>query len=216
MSLRILLADDHKMFRDAVRPLLEGTPGLAIVGEAGDGLDAVRLAAEVRPDVVVMDISMPGLNGIEAARQILAADPRVRVIILSMHADRRFVTETLKAGAAGYLLKDGPISDLVEAIRTVAQGRTFLSRSIQDVVVQDYVGLARRADGSAFSVLSAREREVLQLLAEGRTTKEIADRLSISAKTVETHRRQTMDKLGLRSVAELTKYAIREGLTPLD
>jgi len=216
MSPRILLADDHKMFRDAVRPLLERTPGMTIVGEAGDGLDAVRLAAELQPDVIVMDISMPGLNGIEAARQILAAAPRIRVIILSMHADRRFVTETLKAGAAGYLLKDGPISELVEAIRTVAAGGTFLSRPIQEVVVQDYVGLARRADGSAFSVLSPREREVLQLVAEGRSTKEIADRLSISAKTVETHRRQVMDKLGLRSVAELTKYAVREGLTPLD
>lgn len=216
MSLRILLADDHKMFRDGLRPLLEGTPGLSVAGEAADGHEAVRLAAELRPDVVVMDISMPDLNGIEATRRIRAVAPGTRVIVLSMHADRRFVTEALKAGACGYLLKDSAFAELVEAIRSAAQGRAFLSRAITDVVVQDYVGLARQEDGSAFAILSAREREVLQLVAEGSSTKEIADRLAISVKTVETHRRQIMERLGLRSVAELTKYAIREGLTPLD
>lgn len=216
MSPRIMLVDDHQMFRDGLRPLLERTPGHEVVAEAGDGHAAVRLAAELVPDVVVMDVSLPGLNGIEASRQILAANPAVKVIILSMHADRRFVTATLKAGAVGYVLKESAYNELITAIQAAVRGRTFLSPPIQDLVVQDYAALTRQDGDSAFTRLSGREREVLQLLAEGCSTKEIADRLNVSVKTVETHRKQVMDKLNLHSVAELTKYAIREGLTPLD
>lgn len=216
MTLRVLLVDDHRMFREALRPLLAQTPGFEIVGEAGDGQQAIEFAARLAPDVVIMDVSMPGLNGLEATRRILADRPRTRVVVLSMHADRRFVAETLRAGAAAYVLKDAGFAELVRALQAVAEGRTYLSEPVRQLVVQEYVAGLQREDRSAFSLLSAREREVLQLVAEGASTKEIGDRLSVSVKTVETHRRQIMEKLDLHSVAELTKYAIREGLTPLD
>lgn len=216
MNLRVVLVDDHRMFREALRPLLAQTPGFEIVGEAGDGQQAIELCAQLAPDVVIMDVSMPGLNGLEATRRILADRPRTRVVVLSMHADRRFVAETLRAGAAAYVLKDAGFAELVRALQAVAEGRTYLSEPVRQLVVQEYVAGLQREDRSAFSLLSAREREVLQLVAEGVSTKEIGDRLSVSVKTVETHRRQIMEKLDLHSVAELTKYAIREGLTPLD
>lgn len=216
MTLRVVLVDDHRMFREALRPLLAQTPGFEIAGEAGDGQAAVELCARLTPDVVIMDVSMPGLNGLEATRRILAERPRTRVVVLSMHADRRFVAETLRAGAAAYVLKDAGFAELVRALQAVAEGRTYLSEPVRQLVVQEYVAGLQREDRSAFSLLSAREREVLQLVAEGASTKEIGDRLSVSVKTVETHRRQIMEKLDLHSVAELTKYAIREGLTPLD
>lgn len=216
MTLRVVLVDDHRMFREALRPLLAQTPGFEIAGEAGDGQEAVELCARLAPDVVIMDVSMPGLNGLEATRRILAERPRTRVVVLSMHADRRFVAETLRAGAAAYVLKDAGFAELVRALQAVAEGRTYLSEPVRQLVVQEYVAGLQREDRSAFSLLSAREREVLQLVAEGASTKEIGDRLSVSVKTIETHRRQIMEKLDLHSVAELTKYAIREGLTPLD
>lgn len=216
MNLRVVLVDDHRMFREALRPLLAQTPGFEIVGEAGDGQQAIELCAQLAPDVVIMDVSMPGLNGLEATRRILADRPRTRVVVLSMHADRRFVAETLRAGAAAYVLKDAGFAELVRALQAVAEGRTYLSEPVRQLVVQEYVAGLQREDRSAFSLLSAREREVLQLVAEGASTKEIGDRLSVSVKTIETHRRQIMEKLDLHSVAELTKYAIREGLTPLD
>ena len=216
MNLRVVLVDDHRMFREALRPLLAQTPGFEIAGEAGDGQQAIELCAQLAPDVVIMDVSMPGLNGIEATRRILAERPQTRVVVLSMHADRRFVAETLRAGAAAYVLKDAGFAELVRALQAVAEGRTYLSEPVRQLVVQEYVAGLQREDRSAFSLLSAREREVLQLVAEGVSTKEIGDRLSVSVKTVETHRRQIMEKLDLHSVAELTKYAIREGLTPLD
>jgi DNA-binding NarL/FixJ family response regulator len=216
VNLRIVLVDDHRMFREALHPLLAQTPGFEVVAEAGDGQEAVDLVAGLAPDIVVMDVSMPGLNGIEATRRILAERPQTRVVVLSMHADRRFVAETLRAGAAAYVLKDAGFAELVRALQAVAAGRTYLSEQVRQLVVQEYVAVLQRDDASVFTVLSAREREVLQLVAEGASTKEIADRLSVSVKTVETHRRQIMEKLDLHSVAELTKYAIREGLTPLD
>lgn len=216
MTLRVVLVDDHRMFREAMCTLLAQTPGFEVAGEAGDGQQAVELCALLAPDVVIMDVSMPGLNGLEATRRILADRPRTRVVVLSMHADRRFVAETLRAGATAYVLKDAGFAELVRALQAVAEGRTYLSEPVRQLVVQEYVAGLQRGDRSAFSLLSAREREVLQLVAEGASTKEIGDRLSISVKTVETHRRQIMEKLDLHSVAELTKYAIREGLTPLD
>jgi len=216
MSIRILLADDHKIVRDGVRSLIEKEPDMDVIAEAGDGRTAVRLAQELAPAVVVMDISMPDLNGMEAARQIADTAPDVRVLALSMYADRRFVSEMLRAGASGYLPKKCAFEELADAIRTVATGRIYLSPTISEVVVQDYVRHLADADAPAPSLLSAREREVLQLVAEGHSTKQIAVRLGVSAKTIETHRRRIMDKLSLHSVAELTKYAVREGLSELD
>jgi DNA-binding NarL/FixJ family response regulator len=216
VTVRVLLADDHQLFRDGLRSLLQCAPGFEVIGEAADGLEAVRLTATLRPDVVLLDVSMPGLNGVEATRSIVAKAPGTRVLIVSMHADRRFVAETLRVGAAGYLLKDSAFPEVVRAIEAVMAGHVFLSPAITDVVAQDFAARGRPPESSAFRLLTPREREVLQLLTEGIATKELAGKLSVSVKTVETHRRQIMDKLGLHSVAELTKYAVREGITPLE
>lgn len=216
MTVTILLADDHRIFRDGLRPLLAAQPEFAVVAEAEDGLEALRLALELEPTVAVLDISMPGLSGIEVARRLAHEAPGVRTIILSMHSDRRFVLEALRAGARGYLLKDTGFTELVTAIRAVCAGRIHLGADISEQVIRDYLTLADTGPGGALAVLSGREREVLQLLAEGLATKEIADRLHLSGKTVESHRKAVMDKLEIRSIAELTKFAIREGLTPLD
>jgi DNA-binding NarL/FixJ family response regulator len=214
MQIRVLLADDHGIIRDGLRDLIDRQRITKVVGETDDGKKAVRMAHKLMPDVVVMDIGMPNLNGIEATRQITSAGNSPKIIGLSMHSDRRYVTEMLKAGAAGYLLKDSAFEELLEAIRTVMKGRTYLSPGIAETVVDEY----RRTvttDNSAFSLLTVREREVLQQIAEGRATKEIAASLFVSVKTIETHRRQIMEKTGYHSVAEFTKYALREGLTCL-
>lgn len=216
MSLRILLADDHRIFRAGLRPLLAAEADLDVVAEAENGLRALELARELLPDIAVLDITMPGLNGLEVTRHLAQEAPSVRVIILSMHSDRRYVLEALRAGARGYLLKEGGFEELLVAVRAVADGRIHLGAAVGEQVIRDYVQLARDDEGGAFAVLSGREREVLQLLAEGLATKEIADRLVLSVKTVESHRKAVMDKLEIHSIAELTKYAIREGLTPLD
>lgn len=217
MITRILLADDHAIVLDGLASLLDKYADFAVVGRASDGPEAVRLAAELSPDMVIMDISMPGLNGIDATRKILAADPRIKVIALSMHNDARYISEALKSGALGYLLKESAFDELIAALRTVLKGRCYLSSSITGTVVKDYVSrLEGSGNGSgAFTVLSRREREVLQALAEGLSTKDIAGKLGVSVKTIETYRSQIMDKLDIHSVAELTKYAIREGLTSL-
>lgn len=216
MTIRLLMADDHRIFRDGLRPLLDGRNDLEIVGEADNGLAALDLCRSCRPDVAVLDISMPGLNGIEVTRTLARELPGVRVIILSMHSDRRFVQEALRAGARGYVLKDAGFDELLAGVLAVAAGRYHLDAGIGEQVVKDYLDLVEADSGSAFGVLSAREREVLQMLAEGRSTKEIAAALHLSAKTVESHRKAVMDKLDIHSIAELTKYAIRQGLTRLD
>ncbi len=216
MTTRVMLADDHKIMREGLKALLEKQPDLEVAAEAENGLDAVRLAKKLMPHIVIMDIGMPGLNGIEATRRITADLPSTKVIALSMHSDKRFVIEMLKAGVSAYLLKDSASEELVSAIRTVLAGKPYLSPKITGVVLQDYLSTLSKTGPNAFTLLTPREREVLQLIAEGRTTKQIASALFVSAKTVDTHRQQLMEKLNLRSVAELTKYAIREGLTSLD
>ncbi len=216
MAIKILLADDHKIIRDGLRTLLEKQPGMEVVAEAEDGRRAVRLVREMSPDVVVMDIAMPDLNGIEATRQIIAEVPDIKVIALSMHTDRRFVAGMIKAGSAGYLLKDCAFEELARAIRTVFANQTYLSPSIANIVVDHYVRNSSTPDSTIPTILSAREREVLQLLSEGTSAKKIASHLNVSVKTIETHRRQIMEKLDIYSIAELTKFAIREGLTSLD
>ena len=216
MSIRILLADDHKITRQGLRSLLDEQPDMEVVAEAEEGRTAVCLARELVPNVVIMDVSMPDLNGMEATRQIIAEFPNIKIIALSMHSDSLFVTEMLRCGASGYLLKDCAFEELERAIRAVMDNKTFLSPTISGVVVDDYLHRLSKADFSDSQVLSDREREVLQLMAEGNSTKQIALKLHISTKTVETHRRQIMNKLDIHTVAELTKYAIRKGLTSLE
>jgi two-component system response regulator NreC len=217
-NISIIIADDHRLLREGLRCLLEKQPCLKPVGEAENGRDTVKLVTKLKPDVVVMDVSMPDLNGIEATRQIKQDLPEVKVIGLSMHADKRFVTEMLKAGASGYLLKHCAFEELGLAIRTVAENRIYLSPEITGVVIEDYIQTVhngkKNANGNG-ATLTAREREVLQLVAEGKSTKDIASLLNLSVKTIETHRQNIMEKLHLFSIAELTKYAIAEGLTEL-
>lgn len=213
MSTRVLIADDHQIVREGLRSLLEKEPEIEVVGDAEDGRTAVRMARELTPDVIIMDVSMPDLNGIEATRQIIAEFPRVKIIALSMYDDRRFVLNMLKAGAKGYMVKDSASKDLAKAIRVVVANQTYLSGGIADIVVNEFRSPTPSGDSSAFHLLSPREREVLQLLAEGKGTNQMAERLHISIKTVETHRAQLLAKLKVKGIAELTKYAIREGLT---
>jgi len=202
--------------REGLRSLLEKEPDIDLVGEAEDGRSTLELASRLKPQVVVMDISMPDLNGIDATRKLLEKLPGVKVLALSMHTDQRFIEGMLRAGATGYLPKDCASEELVRAIRTVLSNQTYLSPSIADIVRRDYLSQRREADISVSGVLTEREREVLQLMAEGKNTKEIASRLQVSVKTIETFRQHIMQKLDLHSVAELTKYAIREGLTSLE
>ncbi len=208
-----MIVDDHQIVREGLRAMLEKEHDIKVVGEAVDGRMTERLARELAPDVIIMDVAMPDLNGIEATRQIVAELPGVKIIALSMHDDRRFVLNMFKAGAAGYMLKDCAFKDLAKAIRVVMSHKTYLSHEIADIVVKDYLASSSPTESSVFQLLSPREREVLQLLAEGKTSNQIADNLHISVKTVESHRQQIMIKLKIKSVAELTKYAIREGLT---
>lgn len=216
MSVRLILADDHKIMREGLRALLARQKEIEVIAEAESGRGVVELCAQLHPDVVVIDISMPDLNGIDATRQIVREDPQVKVIALSMHSDKKYVKEMLSAGACGYLLKDAAFEELGTAIAAVLKHKTYLSPQITDTVVKDYVGEHAPSGSVASTALSTREREVLQLIAEGKATREIAATLYVSVKTVETHRKQIMDKLGLNSIAELTKYAIREGLTSIE
>ena len=217
MTIRVLIADDHKIMLAGLRSLLEKQNDIEVVGEAENGRKAVQMAQEKKPDVVVMDVSMPDLNGIEATTQIRESLPETRVIALSMHSDKRFVVGMLRAGAAGYLLKDCASQELANAIAQVAGGKKYLSPEITGVVIDDFLqGGTSEEEETMASVLSAREREVLQLIAEGWSTKQIASHLYVSIKTIETHRRQIMKKLDLHSIADLTKYAIREGLTSVE
>jgi DNA-binding NarL/FixJ family response regulator len=215
MAIRIVLVDDHRIFRQGLRGLIAEESDMAIVGEADDGREAVAEIARLHPDVVVMDVGMPTLNGIEATRQIRKDRPRVRVIALSMHSDEKFVAEMLRAGASGYLCKQCEADELVQAIRAVASGQTYLSPGISGALVESFVRRASAAPASAFSQLTDREREILQLLVEEKSVKEIAAELRLSIKTVHAHREHLMRKLDVQTVAGLTKYALREGLTEL-
>jgi len=211
--MRILIADDHGVVRQGLKFLIENQPDMEVVGEAEDGVVAARLAKELLPDIVIMDVSMPNLNGIEATRLILHECPNTRVIALSMYFNRNLVIEMLKAGALGYVLKSYLFDELVRAIRAVADNEHYLSPRVTAVLVEDYINQLPASDKSTPCGLAERERQILQLLAEGQSTKQIALRLNISPKTADANRRQIMNKLGIFNVAELTKYAIREGLT---
>jgi DNA-binding NarL/FixJ family response regulator len=211
--IRILLADDHKIVRAGLRGLIEKHPRFEIVAEAEHGRTAVELSRKLSPDIVIMDISMPGLNGVDATRQILSQPSKTRVIILSVHSHQTFIERVFQAGASGYLLKDCSLEDVVAAIKAVHSGETYLHPKIATVVRDDYLQWLLQKDPSLSSRLSPREREVLQLVAEGKNTKEIAFSFDLSEKTIEAHRKHIMDKLNIHSVAELTKFAIREGLT---
>ena len=216
MNIKVLLVDDHAIIREGLRSLLEKQPGMEVVADTDDGRKARDLVRQLLPDIVIMDITMPGLNGIEATRQITAEFPDVKVIALSIHFKRRYVADMLSAGATGYILKECLFDELVAAIKAVAAGGRYLSPRITDVVVSDYVKRLSASDDSPFEALKARQREVLQLIAEGKSTKQIALELHVSTKTIEADRRQIMDKLDIHSIAELTKYAVREGLTTIE
>lgn len=216
MSTRILIADDHKIVRDGLRSLLQQDADRIVVGEAADGRSAVRLARELAVDLVIMDVGMPELNGIEATRLIVADRRDTRVIALSMHSDRSYVARALQAGASGYLLKDCAFEELDRAITVVGHGKVYLSPGVAGVVVEDYVRRLADAPDPELALITGKERQVLQLVAEGRTTKEIAAALHLSVKTIETHRQNLMAKLDVHSIAELTKLAIRAGLTRLE
>jgi DNA-binding NarL/FixJ family response regulator len=218
VSIRILLADDHRILREGLRSLLAQQPDIVVVGEASDGASVVALARELQPDLVIMDVVMPGIDGIAATRQIRAECPHTRVIGLSMHSDRRFVSEMVRAGALGYLVKDSAFEELNQAVRNVISNRPYLSAVITGTLVEDFVRQAsfgERPPVSPLQMLTGREQEVLRLLADGKRVKEIAHLLNISAKTVESHRQNIMDKLEIHSTIELTRYALREGLTSI-
>ncbi|MEO8658803.1 MAG: response regulator transcription factor [Bryobacteraceae bacterium] len=212
-TIRILLADDHTVVRKGLRMLLEGQAGFSVIADAADGREAVALAEMHSPDVVVMDVAMPSLNGIEAARQIVMKAPRTAVVFLSMHSDEAYVLKALKAGARAYLLKDSAEYDLINAIRAVNEGKAFFSPAISKMLVEDYMTQMRgRGVEDSYELLTTREREILQLLAEGKNNKEVAGLLNLSLYTVETHRSNIFQKLNLHSSAELILYAVRKGV----
>ncbi|MDD2709579.1 MAG: response regulator transcription factor [Verrucomicrobiae bacterium] len=216
MKTKIILVDDHKVVLEGLHALLEQQHDMTVVAEADDSRIAVQKAKELQPNIVLMDVAMPGLNGIEATRQITSENRQVKVIVLSMLADRRTVAKAFGAGAMGYVLKECASRDIIQAIRTVMGGHVYMSSQVAGIVVEDYVQNMPRLNPSALPILSAREQEILQLLAEGQSSKETASTLHLSVKTVDAHRKKIMDKLAVNSVAELVKYAIREGLTSLE
>lgn len=216
MSIRILLADDHKIVRTSLGKLLEREMDFEIIGEADNGRETVKLAAELLPDVVIMDIGMPELNGVEATKQIIQISDKIKIIALSMHSDRMFITGMFKAGASGYLLKDCAFNELVDAIKSVVNNKIYVSKEVTGIVVNELLGAISKDNLTETINLSDREKEVLQLIAEGKSTKEIAHVLNLSIKTIESHRKNIMTKLNIYTVPELTKYAVRMGLTSLN
>lgn len=216
MKHRILIAEDHRIVRDGLRALIDKEKDLEVAGMADNGRQALRMARKLKPDVVIMDISMPELNGIDATCQIVDEVPGVKVIALSMHSNKQLIQGMLRAGAAGYLLKESAFEELIKAMRMVCAGKKYLSPDVTDIVLRDYLNAPNDNGYPKKPGLTLREREVLQLIAEGCATREIAGRLNISLKTVESHRSKIMDKLGLHTVAELTKYAVRNGITSIE
>ena len=212
-KVRILLADDHTVMRAGLRALLERQPNLEVVGEAENGRQTVELASSHVPDVVVMDIAMPNLNGVEATRRMVSKQPTISVVILSMYSDESYVMRALEAGARAYLLKDSAVTDLIRAIEAVSQGKSFFSPRISRILAEEYVhALKQKGVADSYELLTPREREILQLLAEGKTNKEVATSLNISVYTAETHRGNILQKLNLHSTAELVLYAVRKGI----
>jgi len=216
LKIKVLLVDDHRIVREGIKSLIDSQSDMEVIAEASSGREAIRIVRKMSPDLVVMDVAMPDMNGIEATRHITSEFPGVKVIALSMHSNKRFVVEILRVGASGYLLKDCAFEELANAIRAVMAGELYLSSKVASLLIKEYIRGFPKDETSAFGELTPREREVLQLIAEGKSTKQIASILHVSVKTVETHRRQIMNKLELYTVAELTKYAIREGITSLE
>lgn len=212
----ILLADDHHIVRQGLRALLESDPHFRLVGEAGDGIEAVRMTERLKPDVLITDVMMPGLNGLEVTRQVTKSVPKTRVIMLSMYANDAYVLEALKNGASGYVLKDSQASDLIQAVREVAAGRRYLSPPLSERALDLYAKKIEDTPEDPYEMLTTREREVLQMVAEGRTSAEIAERLFISPRTAEGHRANVMRKLGLQNQAELIRFALKRGVLPMD
>jgi len=212
-KIRILLADDHQLMRSGVRLMLEREADLSVVGEASDGREAVSMAKTLKPEVVVMDIGMPNLNGIEAAHQMTQENPQLAIVMVSMHSDESYVLRALKAGARGYLLKDSAEADLIKAVHAVGSGKSFFSPVVSKMLLDDYVRKLKRSDTEdAYDLLTPREREILQLIAEGKSNKDIANLLDLSVYTVESHRSNLMEKLNLRGLPELILYAVRKGI----
>ena len=216
MTTKIILADDHNVLRAGLKSLLNSERDFEVIAEAEDGQEVVRLAKKHGPDIVVLDIGMPNMNGIQATQHIVAEVPGTRVLALSMHSDHQYVVNMLKAGASGYMLKDCAYEELISAVRAITAGKFYLSKDITGLVVSDYISKIKHVESIDEPVLTSRERETLQLIAEGKSTAEAAKILNVSAKTVETHRKNIMDKLDIHSIAELTKYAVRIGLTSLE
>jgi DNA-binding NarL/FixJ family response regulator len=215
MGIRILLADDHKIVRTSLGKLLEKEIGFQIIGEADNGRETVDLAKKLLPDVIIMDIGMPELNGIEATKQIIRISNKIKIIALSMHSDRMFITGMFKAGASGYLLKDCAFDELIDAINSVINKKIYISKEVTGIVINELLEALSKDDVTETTNLSDREKEVLQLLAEGKSTKEIANGLNLSIKTIESHRKNIMTKLNIYTIPELTKFAVRMGLTSL-
>jgi len=215
-EIRLVLADDHEVMRNGLASLIINEFHMQVVGQAETGRDAVALTEQLKPDIVLMDISMPDMNGIEATRLILERAPETKILALSMHADKRFITEMMNVGAVGYLLKHSAVDELERAIKEIMRGHVYITPAVTGIVVQEFREAKQQQHPAESQTLSPREREVLQLIAEGKSSKEIAAVLNLSVKTTESHRNNIMSKLGLYSVAELTKYAIREGITSLD
>jgi len=213
MGIKIVLADDHSIFREGLRALIEKEVDMTVVGEAGTGIEAIKIVEELKPDIVIMDVSMPDMNGIDATKIIREKHGEVKILVLSMESDRRFIVEVLDSGANGYLLKDSVFSELADAIRTAVTNETYLAPRITELIIRDYLQRIPDKLPLTFDSLTTREREIIQMIADGKSTKEIASQFNISVKTIEVHRHAIMKKLNLYSVAELTKYAIREGLT---
>ena len=216
MTIRILIADDHQVVRDGLSALLHNPPRYTVIGTACDGREAAVMARKLNPDVVIIDIAMPELNGVDATKRMLAEMPGLRIIALSMHSDKRYISGMLQAGALAYVRKESAFEEITAAVDAVSQGNVYLGEGVAGVVVNDYRQMMAQSDADGSDPLSVREREVLQLLAEGKKTTDIAARLHVSSKTVETHRRQIMSKLNIESIAALTKYAIRHGFITLE